>query len=126
MDFSRINLRGGAGNGNPSDGLCLMQMVNYFAGEDRKISDHPKCASPALTAFGIRLNDTAPSQELRDTLWPLVFMLQDSRDADAENRRAEFLVIEVTKGPVADAFEALRLHEYAEAEIGRASCRERV
>ena len=70
-----FNLRKGAGRGNPKDGLCLMQMVDYFSGRDRQISDHPRCACPVLTCFCIFVNDCAPSQAARDELWPLVWQL---------------------------------------------------
>lgn len=33
-DFS-IRLRNGAGNGNPRNGLCLIQAVHWFSGAER-------------------------------------------------------------------------------------------
>src|SRR5512139_442492 len=101
------------GNGNPKDGLCLMQMVDWFAGHE-KVSDAPACACPVLTVIGIRLNDTAPSDEARDSLWPLVWRLLDSRDPGAEQLRAKHIVREVTRRIVAPLFDT-RLPGHAAA-----------
>jgi hypothetical protein len=98
-----IRLRKGAGKGDPKDGLCLMQAVHWFSGAD-KLSDRPECASPALCTLGIRLNDTAPDQAARDGLWPLVWLLLDSRDGDAEQIRAKHIVREITHRIVSPLF----------------------
>jgi hypothetical protein len=113
FNIPKFHLRSGSGNGNPEDGLCLMQMVDWFDGRERKITDKPPCACPILTAYGIRLNDDAPSQDARDELWPLVFQLVGSRDKAAEKARIEFLIVETTRVCVADAFEAIGLHGHA-------------
>jgi hypothetical protein len=113
FNIPKFHLRSGSGNGNPEDGLCLMQMVDWFDGRERKITDQPPCACPVLTAYGIRLNDDAPSQDARDELWPLVFQLVGSRDKAAEKARIEFLIVETTRVCVADAFEAIGLHGHA-------------
>lgn len=86
-----IPLRHGTGNGNPKDGLCLVQMVDWFAGSER-VTDHPECASPGLSKFAIYLNDDAPSQEKRNELWPLVWRLLGSADDAAEIPRIEHLM----------------------------------
>jgi hypothetical protein len=104
MDFRPAKLRHGAGNGNPADGLCLMQMVHWFSGSSH-VSDKPACASPALCAVGIRLNDMATGAQ-RETLWPLVWQLLDSRDPSAEQARAEHIVREVAHRIVAPLFDA--------------------
>jgi hypothetical protein len=113
FNIPKFHLRSGSGNGNPEDGLCLMQAVDYFDGRERQITDQPPCACPILTAYGIRLNDDAPSQDARDELWPLVFQLVGSRDKAAEKARLEFLIVETTRVCVADAFEAIGLHGHA-------------
>lgn len=86
-----VALRKGAGNGDPRDGLCLMQMVDWFSGSDHTI-DHPECASPVLSELAIYLNDAAPTQIDRDMLWPLVWRLIGSRDPALEQGRAEYMV----------------------------------
>src|SRR5262245_2266027 len=106
MDFRPARLRRGSGNGNPADGLCLMQMVDWFSGS-QQVSDHPSCASPVLSVIGIRLNDTAGDQQ-RETLWPLVWQLLDSRDPASEQMRAEHIVREVTHRIVAPLFVGCR------------------
>ncbi len=53
--------------------FCLLEAVAYIAGEPH--SDHPKCVSPVLGAFGRALNDALPEdrrQELRPLIEPLV------------------------------------------------------
>jgi hypothetical protein len=64
-------------------GVCVMELVSYMAGEE--FSDHPKCASPVLTSFLIRLNDSLPA-ELRQKLKPLVPKVIGTRDGRDEER----------------------------------------
>ena len=104
MNIEPIRLRNGAGNGNPKDGLCLMQAVHWFSGADY-LSDRPECASPVLCEMGIWLNDMAPTQAARDSLWPLVWLLLDSRDPTANQARAEHIVREVVHRILASVFD---------------------
>lgn len=104
MIVQPAKLRNGAGNGKPEDGLCLMQMVDWFAGNE-KVTDTPACACPVLTALGIRLNDIAPDQAARDSLWPLVWRLLDSKDVKSERLRSEHIVREVTHRIIALVFD---------------------
>lgn len=97
-------LRQGLGDGRPEDGLCLMQMVDWFSGREH-VTDNPACACPVLTAIGVRLNDNAPTQADRDSLWPLVWRLLGSRDQSAQTIRAEHIVREVTHRIIAPVFE---------------------
>ena len=93
LSLANIKLRAGKGGGDPRNGLCIMEMVDYFNGADR-VTDHPQCACLALTHYAISLNDRAPSQEDRDSLKPLLPLLSGSRDSAAEKKRAEYLVRE--------------------------------
>lgn len=105
MIVQPAKLRYGKGSGKPEDGLCLLQMVDWFSGQEN-VTDHPECACPVLSTVGIRLNDTAPSQAARDSLWPLVWRLLDSKaDAKTEQLRAEYFLREVTHRIVAPAFD---------------------
>lgn len=111
--FQPIKLRYGAGSGDPRDGLCLMQMVDWFSGSTN-VSDQPACASPVLARIGIWLNDRAPSQEARDGLWPLVWHLLGSRDPDAERARCEHIVREIVHRSVAPLFREIGLRSVSE------------
>ena len=77
--------------------LCFMEMTAFLAGEPH--SDHPECACPVLTAYGIRLNDSG--QEYRDLLTPLVPMMIGTRNDDLEAERRKHLVFGVAKRIVA-------------------------
>jgi hypothetical protein len=118
-----IRLRNGAGNGDPRDGLCLMQAVHWFSGADTT-TDHPPCASPVLSHVGIVLNDHAPTQADRDGLWPLVWQLLDSRDGLAEVPRAEHIIREIAHRILPPLFDKLGLAESATALRGALSMRE--
>lgn len=94
MDFqaiARVRLRQGAGGGDPRDGFCVMELVSWISGDDRA-TDEPACASPALTALAIALNDGAPSPDLRDALKPFALRLLNTRDPAHERRREVFAI----------------------------------
>ena len=117
IDFSqiaRINLIKGAGGGDPRAGLCIMEMVSYFDGADR-VTDHPECACPVLTAFAIRLNDQAPSQDDRDTLKPLLPLLAGTRSPERQQARVEHLARAVVHRIVAPVFDLRGWSEHAAA-----------
>jgi hypothetical protein len=71
-----FNLRAGAGGGDPKAGLCFMETVALIAGEP--IGDHPECACPILTAYGIRLNDRFSDAD-RQKLLPLAWATAGTR-----------------------------------------------
>lgn len=56
-DLDGISIDNGDHDGR-SNGLCVMEAVAWFAGEGH--GDAPACVSPALRAFLIGLNDSAP------------------------------------------------------------------
>lgn len=96
MDFTKIaeiNLIGGAGGGDPRNGLCIMEMVSWFDGA-QKVTDRPECACPFLTDVALRLNDRAPTQEDRNTLKPLLPLLAGTRDEPSRRARAWFVMRE--------------------------------
>jgi hypothetical protein len=111
MIVQPAKLRAGAGDGKPEDGLCLMQMVAWFSGSNF-VTDTPACACSVLSVVAIRLNDSAPSQEARDSLWPLVWRLLDSQDVNAAQKRAEYIVREVARRIVAPLLD-VRYPQYA-------------
>jgi len=55
-------------DGNNAE-VCLMEAVAWFAGEPH--SDAPRCVSPVLRGFGVRLNDALPDAK-RQALVPLI------------------------------------------------------
>jgi hypothetical protein len=92
LDLDKIELQHG-GHDAPPDGtnpadiaMCVMEAVAYVAGEPW--SDHPKCASPMLTEFLIRLNDRL-SHENRQLLKPYIVRLVETNTglADEETRK---------------------------------------
>ncbi len=83
---------GSGSHKNFDDGMCVMEAVAYVAGEP--FSDHPKCASPVLSAFLRQFNDRLPNDKLRtELLGPLVPKLVGSKASPAvEEKRRWFIV----------------------------------
>ena len=69
---------------NPDDGLCLLELTAMFAREQH--SDHPKCVSPVLGAFGRNLNDVLPD-DLRQELKGLIPSLPGTANDGMDERR---------------------------------------
>jgi len=102
--FWQPKLRAGKGDiEQMHDGLCLMQMVSWFSGNEQP-TDNPFCADSFLSMIGRYLNDNAPSQEDRDSLWPLVWKLIGSYVDDNEivNQRNSLIAKAVVKYDSAD------------------------
>src|SRR5689334_20532366 len=78
---------------NFEQGHCAMEVVSWLA--DEGFTDAPKCASPVLARYVIRLNDRW-DDERRQTLKPyLVRMIGtggDGKDALREKVAADFLI----------------------------------
>ncbi len=81
-------LRKGAGGGDPRDGMCYMETVAFIAGE--KVTDRPGCACPALTTYGITLNDCMPD-DVRQQLIPLAWATAGTRSPEHEQERMRIL-----------------------------------
>lgn len=120
MDFetlARIDLRKGAGGGDPRNGLCVMELVSWIGGDDRA-TDEPACASPHLTAFAIALNDSAVTAQVRNSMKPLACLLVNTRDTRRERQRGGHLLRESARRVLAPLVSeigldaaAKRLHE---------------
>lgn len=68
---------------------CAMEWVAQLAGEPQ--SDHPKCVDGTIAFVAIRLNDSAPSFEMRQRLRPLlVRTIGTAGDGHASARGAAF------------------------------------
>ena len=71
------------------DGLCAMEAVAYFAGEPH--TDRPKCASPVLTMYVQKLNDSM-DDETREKLKPYIMRLIGTNNGkEQEQERAKVL-----------------------------------
>ena len=110
---TEVTLASGA-HANPQEGLCFMEMVAWFAGEEH--SDEPQCACPVLGRYGIGLNDRMPT-DLRDRLLkPLVPMIAGTRGTrDDERRRAEFLAMWTINRILPSALRAIGLKDHGDA-----------
>lgn len=91
LDIDTVLLRSGS-HPNRSNGLCLMEVVSWVAGEPH--SDRPTCACPVLAAFGRHLNDANwPSdQDRTDALKPAIALLVGSANPAREKARRYALV----------------------------------
>ncbi len=78
-----VTLRKGA-HDNRKDGVCLLEAVAWFAGEEH--SDGPECACPVLIGMGQQLNDLLPDHK-RIRLLPMVPRIVGTKgDGMAERR----------------------------------------
>lgn len=68
LDPTTLHLDQGGHNG-PTAGHCLMEAVSMFAREP--FTDEPRCVSPVLRIFGMRLNDVLDDDK-RQTLRPYI------------------------------------------------------
>jgi hypothetical protein len=91
--FPPLHLRHGVGNGNPKDGLCLLQMVDWFSGNE-KPKDTPLCVDVSLWHIAMWLNDSTNCQAQRDRLWPFVWKLIGTVDQSSRINRLAYIRIE--------------------------------
>lgn len=86
----------------PDGGTCINEAAIVVAGfEYKKISsaaDCPPCFSRPVAQFAIALNDGMPDEMRQQLLTPFVTRLAGTADDYAvENRRAEFMLVEITR-----------------------------
>src|SRR5438045_4740109 len=85
IEFESLRLAHGS-HGSPSEGLCVMEAVAYFAG--REHTDAPPCVSPVIAAFARAWNDGLDDKS-RQMLKPYIFrMMNTATTAEDEERRA--------------------------------------
>lgn len=77
---------------NPDEGMCAMEAVAYVAGEP--FSDHPKCASPVISAFLRAWNDALPDKDRNRLLRPLIPNLVGSRGTQEVEVRRSYLALD--------------------------------
>lgn len=75
-------------SGDPGDGACAMDAVNWLVHE--KHGDKPECACPVIGRYVIGLNDTMPDGQ-RQRLLPFLHRIAGSRSPAQEQVRAEIL-----------------------------------
>ena len=87
--LDHVKLAVGSHPSGPNGAACVMEAVSYVAGEPW--SDHPACASPIITAFLIRWNDSMNETD-RQMLKPYIPRLVGTRtSAQDEEIRAWLL-----------------------------------
>jgi hypothetical protein len=67
-------------HGSPEEGMCVMELVAYMAGEPH--SDAPQCACPTIAAGARQANDSGPQwlrDELRDRTFKIIGSKKDLR-----------------------------------------------
>jgi hypothetical protein len=85
LDLDSLTLDKGAHD--PGAAMCVMEAVAYVAGEEW--SDHPKCASPVISAFMRSWNDALPEADRNRLLKPYVLRLVGTAaTAEVEEVRA--------------------------------------
>jgi hypothetical protein len=85
LDLDSLALDKGAHD--PGAAMCVMEAVAYVAGEEW--SDHPKCASPVISAFMRSWNDALPEADRNRLLKPYVLRLVGTAaTAEVEEVRA--------------------------------------
>src|SRR5436309_3003280 len=88
LDLDQLHLDSGGHNG-PDDGMCLLEAAAYFAGEPW--TDHPKCVSQVIGAFGRRFNDDL-DDEGRQQLKPYIPRLVGTNTGPEDEERRRWLI----------------------------------
>ena len=92
VTIEEITLSYGPHN-NPEDGMCLLEAASYLSNEP--FSYRPKCVSPVVAAFGIRINDKISDNETRDKwLKPLLPVLLNTVGSTALEQRRMFRCVD--------------------------------
>ena len=90
IDFNKLTafeLQAGA-HDTTAEGLCAMEAVAWFEGEDH--SDHPSCTCPVIAAFVRSINDRMPDSD-RQKLVAYLPRLVGTVSPEHEQERAEYL-----------------------------------
>jgi hypothetical protein len=95
IDLDKIVIRHGShGTSQPRSEdaqACVMEWVCILAGEER-VTDHPACACPVISAFMIRWNDRLPDDQTRTRLLrPLIPHLLNTRSTRAIERKRGYM-----------------------------------
>lgn len=126
-DFGPFKLSFGS-HKSPQDGMCVMEMVSFLAGEPW--SDQPRCVCPIIAEFCRTMNDNFEQTE-RDWLQAYVPRLIGTASPFYEKERAEYLfdravnvfagMSDMADGYADDARLEFEMGDYLDAAIS-ASC----
>lgn len=97
---------------SPSDGMCVMEAVAWWFGEDH--TDEPRCVSPVLRSYAMTLNDRMPDDQ-RQKLLPFIPRFVGTRDDGLDQERAEMAALRAVNVFAAAGLRAVGLDEHAEA-----------
>lgn len=109
-DFGPIHLSAGS-HTCPLEGMCVMEMVSFLAGE--KWSDRPACSSAVISKFAQIINDKT-GQEGRDHLQLYIPKLLGTASPKHEKARCEYLVWQSIRVFTPIVLEVAELHIHAE------------
>lgn len=100
MDFEELSVfeLSAGKHDEPANGLCALEAVAWLDGQPH--SDRPRGVCEALRDFVVMMNDTAPSNELRQKLVPYLPRLIGTEDQRAFGKRMKLL--NAAKYPVRD------------------------
>lgn len=84
LDLDNITLDLGS-HKSADEGHCLLEVVSMFA--DEPFTDSPRCVSPYLRSFGIRLNDRATVERRQDLKQFIPLLVGTATDGKDELRR---------------------------------------
>ncbi len=104
LGIEKLHLANGA-HASRDAGVCLMEAVAWFAGEEH--SDRPGCTSPVLAAYARAINDLFTDSE-RQLLVPLIPRLVGTVDPVLDVRRCKLLADSVQKFAGWDAADAAK------------------
>ena len=89
LNLDQLHLASGS-HDSRGDGMCLLEAVAWYAGNDH--TDMPRCVSPVLRDFGMRLNDVL-GDERRQQLKPLIPVLIGTA-GDGHDRARPYLALD--------------------------------
>jgi hypothetical protein len=93
LDLSTIALASGS-HASPEDGMCLLEVVSIFAGED--FGDHPVCVDYVLAEFGRSWNDGMRNDEEREQLKRYIPLLPGTAKGEALSQQRAFMAVDWT------------------------------
>jgi hypothetical protein len=80
--LDRIDLERGSHGRDPWNGVCFQEAIALVTGQP--MSDRPICVAQPYRDYGVKLNDNAPSTELRNTLKEFVPQIVNTHPLDAK------------------------------------------
>jgi hypothetical protein len=91
IDLESVVLKSGA-HKSPEDGMCLLEVVSMFAGED--FGDAPACVDPILAQFGRSWNDGMRSDAERAQLKQYIARLPGTNKGSALSQKRGWMALD--------------------------------